>query len=143
MSTADDRRPDLVEPPGIRIGTPERRAAKEALEEHHDEDRLDDAELARRVTECERAGTRAELLRLFADLPLPHPELPPVTPARPGADDDFPPIAQAVFLTLTLGLPVAVVLGIVNGAWWALAVPVAVTVVMTYVEHLRGSDRPR
>jgi hypothetical protein len=33
---------------------------------------------------------------------------------------------------------VAVVLGFVYGTWWALAVPVAVTVAMAYVEHVRS-----
>jgi hypothetical protein len=54
--------------------------------------------------------------------------------------NEVPPMPMSFFagcLTLGLGLPVAVVLGFVYGMWWALAVPVAVTVVMAYVEHLR------
>jgi hypothetical protein len=40
-----------------------------------------------------------------------------------------------------LGLPVAVVLGFAYGIWWTLAVPVAATVGMAYIEHLRTAGR--
>ncbi|GAA0813176.1 DUF1707 SHOCT-like domain-containing protein [Spirilliplanes yamanashiensis] len=128
-----------TEPTDLRIGVPERQLAIEALESHLTAQRLDPAEFEQRVDACDRARTRAELLRVFADLPAPHPPLPPAVPppAEPD-DDDIPPAAVAGCLTLGLGIPVAVVFGIVYGAWWTLAVPVAVTVVMSYAEHLRG-----
>lgn len=143
--------------PALRIGTPERLAAQDALEVHLREKRLDPAEFDRRVAACQEAGTQEELLRIFADLPAPHPELPSAGPAPVDPDDgddgddgDVPPVAVAGCLTLGLGLPVAVVLGVVYDAWWALAVPVTVTVLMTYVEQLRqpprrpaGTDQPR
>ncbi|GIJ23996.1 hypothetical protein Vlu01_46200 [Micromonospora lutea] len=48
----------------------------------------------------------------------------------------MPPLAVAVCLALLLGLPVTVVLGFVYGAWWSLAVPVALSVALVYTEHL-------
>ncbi|MEV4350984.1 DUF1707 domain-containing protein [Actinoplanes sp. NPDC049596] len=136
----------MTEPADLLIGTPERDSAHEALEEHLAEKRLEPAEYEQRLEAVRAARTRSELLGIFADLPVPHPELPAATvpPAEP--DDDLPPpIVVAGGLTLGLGLPVAVVLGFVYGAWWTLPVPVVATVVMAYVEHLRRSrskDRP-
>jgi hypothetical protein len=139
-----------VEPQGrhpgsahLRIGNPERQMAIEALETHLTAKRLNSAEYEQRVESCELARTQAELLRVFYDLPMPHPQLP--SAAAPSAEledgDNIPPVAVAGCLTLGLGVPVAVVLGIVYGTWWALAVPVAVTVAMSYVALIRA--RPR
>ncbi|SCL22378.1 protein of unknown function [Micromonospora pallida] len=145
MHSADDRGSRPGEPPPeVRIGTPERRAAEAALEVHLGEKRLDPDEFERRVRACRLARHQTELVRIFADLPAPHPELPSAAPAsRAEPDEDMPPVAVAGCLTLGLGLPVAVVLGVVYGTWWALAVPVAMTVAMTYIEHLRQSARRR
>lgn len=132
----------------LRIGTPERLAAQDALEAHLIAQRIDSAEYEQRVQSCQQARSQAELLRIFADLPAPHPEL----PAVPGpstrvdeADDDVPPLAAAILLALLLGLPVAVILGFVYGAWWTLAVPVAVSVVLAFtadvLSRVRRDDR--
>ncbi|SNY49654.1 DUF1707 SHOCT-like domain-containing protein [Paractinoplanes atraurantiacus] len=125
--------------PDLLIGDPERDSAQEALEEHLAEKRLGPPEYERRVEAARHARTRSELARIFADLPLPHPELPPasVPPVNPDDDDTPPPLFLAGCLTLALGVPVAVVLGFAYGAWWVLAVPVVLTVAMTYIEHLR------
>jgi hypothetical protein len=135
----DDGGPgDGTRAPDPLIGTPERNSAQEALEAHLIEKRLDPAEYERRREASELARTQSELSRLFADLPVPHPTLPPTT--EPPAEPDEPappPLFFAGCLTLGLGLPVAVVLGFAYGSWWALAVPVAATVAATYVEHLR------
>ncbi|MEU4428423.1 DUF1707 domain-containing protein [Actinoplanes sp. NPDC024001] len=141
MSGSEDGEPvDGV--PDLLIGTPERDSAREALDAHLVEKRLDPAEFERRVEAVEQARTRSELMRVFADLPVPHPEL-PAAAAAPAApeEQDPPPIFLAGCLTLTLGLVVAVVLGFVYGAWWALAVPIAVTVAMIYVEQVRTANR--
>jgi hypothetical protein len=142
---ADDIDPqgDTHDSADLRIGTPERQVAIEALEVHLIDKRLDSAEYERRVEGCELARTRAELLRIFDDLPAPHPQLPSAAAPPSESDDDgnIPPVAVAGCLSLGLGLPVAVVLGFVYGTWWALAVPVAATVAMSYVEHLRGRAR--
>ena len=119
------------------IGTPERASAQESLEAHLVAKRLDPAEYGRRVEASQVAQTRSELMRIFADLPLPHPELPATTAPPVEADEEPPAVFLAGCLTLALGLPVAVVLGFAYGAWWTLAVPVAATVAMAYVEHLR------
>jgi Domain of unknown function (DUF1707) len=127
-----------TQPPDPLVGTPERDSAQEALEEHLVAKRLDPSEYERRTEAAKLARTRSELLQLFADLPIPHPALPPTTPPPPGPEEDTPPpIFVAGCLTLALGLPVAVVLGFAYGVWWTLAVPVVVTVVMAYAEHLR------
>jgi hypothetical protein len=129
-----------ADPADLRVGAPERASAEHALETHLVARRLAPAEYERRMAACRTAHTRSELMTVFADLPLPHPELPAaVTPMVEEANEG-PPMPMSFFagcLTLGLGLPVAVVLGFVYGMWWALAVPVAVTVVMAYVEHLR------
>lgn len=142
MGSADDHNGEWDgPPPRLRIGTPERLAAEDALRDHLIEKRLDPDEFERRMAACEQASDQAELLRIFVDLPAPHPEMPPavVAPTEADADDDIPPIVAAGLLALGLGLPVAVVLGFAYGAWWTLAVPVASTVAMAYVEHLRQS----
>ncbi|WBB68269.1 DUF1707 domain-containing protein [Micromonospora sp. WMMD812] len=142
MSGVEDHGLDLSGPsPELRIGTPERRAAEDALEIHLSEKRLDSDEFDRRVEACEQASNQAELLRIFADLPTPHPEMPSSAASPAEFEGDVPPIAVAGCLTLGLGLPVAIVLGWVYGTWWALAVPVAATVAMAYIEHLRKPPR--
>ena len=145
MISADDLEPQggTHHPADLRIGTPERQVAIEALEAHLIAKRLDSAEYERRVQGCELARTQAELLRIFEDLPAPHPQLPSAAApsAEPEDSGDMPPVAVAGCLTLGLGTPVALVLGFVYGTWWALAVPVAVTVAMAYVEHLRAGPR--
>ncbi len=145
MISADDTEPQggTQGSADLRIGTPERQVALEALEAHLIAKRLDSAEYERRVEGCELARTQAELLRIFDDLPAPHPQLPSAAdpPAEPDDGEDIPSVAWAGCLMLGLGLPVAVVLGFVYGTWWALAVPVAVTVAMSYGEHLRARSR--
>lgn len=126
------------------IGTPERASARQALQAHLAEKRLDPAEYERRLEATSLARTQSELLRVFADLPLPHPQLPPETAPPVAAPDDEPPaVFFAGCLTLGLGLPVAVVLGFAYGIWWSLAVPVVVTVAMAYIEHLRTPRPPQ
>ncbi|WP_204003138.1 DUF1707 SHOCT-like domain-containing protein [Micromonospora lutea] len=120
----------------LRIGTPEREAAREALDEHLAAERLDHAEYEQRWAACQTARTQAELLQVFVDLPAPHPDLPRSPGPSADADEDMPPLAVAVCLALLLGLPVTVVLGFVYGAWWSLAVPVALSVALVYTEHL-------
>ncbi|GAB4051061.1 DUF1707 SHOCT-like domain-containing protein [Catellatospora paridis] len=126
-----------------RVGTPEREAARTALEEHLAAERLDEAEYEERCAACEVARTESELLRVFADLPLPHPDLRPQNPPAHVADEDVTVLGWTIGIALGFGLPVAVVLGFTYGAWWSLAVPVAVSVVLLYIEHLltRGRDQ--
>ncbi|MDI6105405.1 DUF1707 domain-containing protein [Actinoplanes sp. NEAU-A12] len=152
MTAADDDHESPANHADLRIGTPERASAEDALETHFVAKRLASADYERRMAACRSAHTRSELMKIFADLPVPHPELPAaVMPVAMEAANEGPPMPMSFFagcLTLGLGLPVAVVLGFVYGMWWALAVPVALTVVMAYVEHLRTprdsqADNPR
>lgn len=144
VTDADDIEPyEVAATPDLRIGTPEREDAKRALEAHLLARRLDEAELERRLTAVDAAVTRGELRMVFGDLPVPHPVLPAAAPAPPTEpEDDMPPLAAAGCLALGLGVPVAVVLGFVYGAWWSLVVPVVVPVVLAYLEHLRTANRP-
>jgi hypothetical protein len=125
----------------LRIGEPERAAARAALEEHVDAERLDEAEFHQRSAACDTARTRSELRQLFADLPAPHPDLSGGPAPSTAADEDVSLLGWTVGLALLLGLPVAVVLGVVYGAWWSLAVPVGLSVVMLYAEHLLTTRR--
>jgi Domain of unknown function (DUF1707) len=135
--TSVDLAPAPAEPaPDLRVGLPERTAAREALEEHLADERLTPAEFDQRWAVCQEARTQAELMRAFVDLPAPHPDLPTRPVPATDTDEDVPLMACVVALALLLGLPVSVVLGLVYGAWWALAVPVSVSVALLYVEHL-------
>jgi DUF1707 SHOCT-like domain len=135
--TTEDRAQDLDAcRADLRIGMPERETARQALEAHRAADRIDSTEFEQRWTSCRQARSQAELLRTFADLPAPHPELPSVPGRALNLDDNIPPLAIAICVALLLGLPVAVVLGFVYGAWWTLAVPVTLSVAMLYTEHL-------
>jgi hypothetical protein len=126
---------------GWLIGTPEREAARRALDVHLADDRLTELEYQRRLGACQEARTRAELLQVFADLPEPHPELPDIDA---DVEEDMPALAVAGCATIGLGLPVAIVLGIIYGAWWGLAVPVAVLVLLLIINAVidRLSPRP-
>ena len=141
-------RPDHVGPsPDLLIGAPEREAARLALETHLIEQRLDAADHERRLQACDSARTQSELRRIFHDLPAPHPDLPslPVAPAVPKNDDDedIPALAISGCLLLGLGIPVAIVLGFVYGAWWALVVPVLLTAALAHIDRLPGRNHAR
>jgi hypothetical protein len=131
--------------PDLRIGMPERGGARDALDVHLPAGRIDSAEYDHRWAACEQARSQADLFRIFVDLPAPHPELPGMPGRSTRPDEDMPPLAIAICIALLLGLPVAVVLGFVYGAWWSLAVPVGVSVAMLYIEHLvnRAAKRRR
>lgn len=130
--------------PDLRIGAPEREAAESVLRVHLEDERLDATEFEGRVAACRQATTRSQLLRAFVDLPPPHPDLTEFDPAEADDEDDMPPpLLVAGCSTLLLGLPVAIVVGIVYGAWWSLAVPVVLLIAMMYAEHLRTSGRDR
>ncbi|MGN9909047.1 DUF1707 SHOCT-like domain-containing protein [Phytohabitans sp. LJ34] len=141
---------DLQETPAarlaLRVGTPEFAAAQEALAEHVAQKRIDSAEYERRMELIKATTTQGELLRIFADLPEPHPDLPglpPPLPLRKGSNpDDLPLYGVACLLAMLLGVPVAIVLGAVNGWWWTLAVPVVfcvlVVTAIAIVEGLRS-----
>jgi hypothetical protein len=135
--------PETVDrmPADLRIGTPEREAARTALDEHLEAERLTDAEYEERSAACDRARTESELRRVFADLPPPHPDLRPQVP--PTDDEDPSVLGWTIGIALGFGLPVGIVLGVAYGAWWSLTVPVAVSVVLLYAEHLltRGREQ--
>lgn len=121
------------------IGTPERELARRALDVHLAQVRLGEIDYQRRLGACQEARTRAELLQVFADLPDPRPDLPDLgagSGTGSGSDDDMPALAVAGCVTIGLGLPVAVVLGLIYGAWWGLAVPVAVVVLLFVINWI-------
>jgi len=136
----------------IRVGNRERESAQAALAEHLAAGRLELDEYAQRVDRCLAARTRRELLVLFDDLPQPRPDV-SASPAGEIVPDDAKPLPATAAgnarvaatgawdvplgLTILLGFPVAVVLGFAYGAWWTLAVPAAVTVLLG-AASLRG-----
>ncbi|MEV0280403.1 DUF1707 domain-containing protein [Streptomyces sp. NPDC050610] len=136
--------------PGVRASTRERDQAVEALTEHVVEGRLTDAEFATRSDKAQSAASRDELLRLFDDLPQPHPvfdaadsALPAPTADRASApaarSGDSVPAARpdgsapaklsgaaaaAVYGMFPAAGVIAVVLMVLTGAWyWLLIVP--------------------
>ena len=70
----------------LRVGDAERYEAAAALGEHFATGRLDQQEFDARLQEAYAARTRAELQRLFTDLPDPAPFRPAAPPAAPGWD---------------------------------------------------------
>ncbi|MFK3985128.1 DUF1707 domain-containing protein [Micromonospora sp. NPDC050397] len=127
-------------PPDLRIGKPERESARWALEQHHREERIDAEEYHSRRRDLDETRTRSELARLFADLPTPHPSLPdpsnPVTPTpSTGPNEEFTSFHSAMMALLGLGLPVAVVLGLMYDVLWVLGIPVAASVLMFLYRH--------
>jgi hypothetical protein len=119
-------------PPDLRVGTPERTAACVALAKHLAAKRINSSEYEQRCAACQEARSWAEIVKVFEDLPSPHPKL----PSSSDGDDDLSSLGATVAVVLALGLPAAIVLGFVYHAWWTLAVPITVTVAMLYVEHL-------
>jgi len=116
----------------LRIGTAERQAAINALDEHLAAGRLGIEEYAERSATAANAVLASELRALFTDLPPPHPDLPepPVAAAEPrGAQ---PSVQQGTVLgrwgpKIMLVVPlVAVGLFLLTRTWfWFLLIPVA------------------
>jgi hypothetical protein len=135
----------------IRISDAERDLAMAALGEHLSTGRLDLAEYDERCARAAAARMRAELETLFADLPLPHPNLSAAVPVvrtetKPVAGPAQPPLQSAMEvvggLMIILGIPAAVVLTIFLGMWW-LFFPVvgAVIVTMAIAESAKRQRR--
>jgi hypothetical protein len=111
----------------IRISDAERDLAMAALGEHMSTGRLDLVEYDERCARAAAARTRAELETLFADLPLPHPNLSAAVPAvrterKQVVGPTKNPLQSAMEtiagLTLILGIPAAILLTIFLGLWW-------------------------
>ncbi|MFC7550188.1 DUF1707 domain-containing protein [Plantactinospora sp. GCM10030261] len=125
------------QPVELRIGTPERARAEDALAEHLAAKRIDPAEFERRVAACRAAGTRSELMALFADLPAPHPSFAePSDGTAPGTEATKPTSSDSklwnnvVFYGLLLFYSWLTLNAVAIWGWWALLVmPVALAVV--------------
>ena len=135
----------------VRVGDRERESAQAALAEHLTAGRLDLDEYTQRVDRCLAARTRRELLALFDDLPEPLPDLPAITVGAIASDitkpsptsaledvatDTSDSMAVALAVTILLGIPITVVLGLAYGAWWTLSIPVAVAVLLAIAEGI-------
>jgi hypothetical protein len=119
----------------LRVGSPEFAKAEATLREHLADERIGAAEFERRLEAVKATTTQGELLRVFADLPEPHPDLPGLPPPlllRKSGDevDDIPLWGVACVLAMLLGEPVAIVLGMIYGWWWLLAAPVVFCVAL-------------
>ncbi|GAA0450897.1 hypothetical protein Aca07nite_55200 [Actinoplanes capillaceus] len=124
----------VVKGPDLRIGSPERELAREALQEHLDAERIDAAEFEQRLLDCQAARTRTALEQVFADLPDPHPQL---TKPADDADDEAAGVVSGM-VALMLGVPVSIVMGFVYGAWWSLAVTAGITVLLVFAGQTWG-----
>ncbi len=133
------------------MGDRERESAQAALAEHLAAGRLDLDEFAQRVDRCLAARTRRELLALFDDLPQPLPDLAAITAGAIASDKTKPSptsaledvatattdsLEVALGLTILLGIPITVVLGLAYGAWWTLSIPVAVAVLLAIADGI-------
>jgi hypothetical protein len=126
----------------IRVGSAERESALHALAEHLTADRIDVAEYEQRCGAVASARTRADLLTVFDDLPIPHPrwdpeEQPPqaLAPApvekSPLFDDSPARLSRPIVLTLGgIMIVLAVVVAAVTTTWWALIPALLVIIVM-------------
>ena len=125
----------------IRVSSVERDDAVAALSAHHAAGRLPVGEYEERCRQATAAQTRDELESLFDDLPAPHPDLstavsprprPVVNPEWPGGRTSTRTsrVMDVIgVLSLLVGLPVAIVLTAVAGAWWTFLIVVGVGVV--------------
>lgn len=139
----------------IRISSAERDDAAAALGTHHSTGRLTLAEYEQRYQRAMAALTRAELEALFDDLPAPHPDLrlavtprppPVVNPEWPGGrvGTRASHVMDVIgVLSLLLGLPLAIVLTAVLGAWWTFLVVIGVGVVAMVLGVAFMSQAPR
>jgi hypothetical protein len=125
----------------IRVSSAERDEAVAALAVHRSSERLTHEEYEERCARAQRARARDELEALFDDLPAPHPNLSAAVSPRPPAvvNPEWPggrtgTRASRVMdvigvLSLLVGLPVAIVLTVVFGAWWTFLIVLGVGVV--------------
>jgi Domain of unknown function (DUF1707) len=125
----------------IRVSSAERDEAVAALAVHRASGRLTHDEYEQRRTRAQEALARDELEALFDDLPAPHPNLSAAVSPRPPAvvNPEWPAgrtgtRASRVMdvigvLSLLVGLPVAIVLTAVFGAWWTFLIVLGVGVV--------------
>ncbi|MCX4092210.1 DUF1707 SHOCT-like domain-containing protein [Nocardia sp. alder85J] len=124
----------MTELPSVRVGAAERERALRELAQHFGAGRLALSEFDRRAALAAAADTRAELGRLFADLPAPQaPEPAPHPPANP-----LPAVATGVVVLILL----AVVLASVSSAYWLLLVLFVLPLVAVPVARLRRRDDP-
>jgi hypothetical protein len=72
----------------IRLGDPERKAAKSALDVHREAGRLSSQEFEDRSLRAGQARLWSDLDPLFADLPEPRPQPPAMPPSTAAADVD-------------------------------------------------------
>lgn len=118
------------EGPPLRIGTAERTAAMQALDDHVAAGRLDIEEYGDRSAQASVATTAPQLAALFVDLPAPHPVLPGVTPPHApavAAAIREPAVLQASGLRLMAVMPLlAVALFLLTGHFvFFLLIPMA------------------
>ncbi len=131
----------------IRISNAERDQAIETLGVHLSTGRLELSEFEERCGRAAGARTRGELEALFTDLPAPHPDLSSATPPAPllqkagqlvkpgGRKKDLvqteasKALEAVAGLAFIFGIPAAVLLTVLAGAWWVF-IPVAMVIVV-------------
>jgi hypothetical protein len=123
----------------IRVGSAERESALHALAEHLTADRLDVTEYEQRCAAVTAARTRADLLAVFDDLPVPHPKWdlqeelePAAAPDRSPLIDNSPArLSRPIVLALgAIMIVAAVVVAAATTTWWALLPALLIIIVM-------------
>ncbi|MFD1365203.1 DUF1707 SHOCT-like domain-containing protein [Actinoplanes sichuanensis] len=115
----------------LRIGAPERALARTALEQHLTDGRIDGGEFEQRLLACETARTRSEIRAVFADLPDPRPDL------KTPADETYDEVGiTSGCMVIILGVPAAILMGVVYGAWWSVVVAVAIALLIGFAAEL-------
>lgn len=123
----------------IRVGSAERESALAALSAHLTAERLDVVEYDQRTAAVVNARTRADLLAVFEDLPVPHPRWdaqlepePATAPERSRLLDNSPTrLSRPIVLALAgFMVAAAVVVAAVTATWWALLPALLIIIVM-------------
>ncbi|MFD9894555.1 DUF1707 domain-containing protein [Amycolatopsis sp. NPDC059027] len=149
-----------VPSPELRISDRDRETALTALGEHMSAGRIDIDEFGERSAQITAAKTRGDLVRVFADLPEPHPRFdetwqavsaPPVPqataqpPAAPGATA-WSPAQRVLAGMLPLVWIAAILLMVTTGiSWLIILVPIGLTAVgkSLWGQDWHGHDRHR
>lgn len=116
-----------AQPPEVRIGDSERQGAADQLQKHFAAGRLTWEELDERLAAAWAARVNADLMKLFTDLPMLTPPMPPYAPARvrpnPRTGSSLVTRLRSldIRILVVLGLAVAIAIGATDG----LVIPIA------------------
>jgi Domain of unknown function (DUF1707) len=133
-----------VPSPQLRISDLDREAALQALGEHMSVGRIDLDEYGDRSANVTSAKTRGELVKIFADLPQPHPQFgaapppegatatstevqPAAVPGQPTSWAERPLHQRLTAAAVPLAWLAGLALMLTVGGWWWFIIPMAFT----------------